>query len=117
MKWLIDEMLPAGVASRLAEFGHDAVSVHSVGLAGAEDKEVFRLAVSEGRVIMTENFGDYSALIEDCLSRDEPSVPVVFIHKSDFPRGGGSPRMSLSASTPGRLCTLNLISDHIGRSR
>jgi len=41
VKWLIDEMLPAGVASRLAEFGHDAVSVHSVGLAGAEDKEGF----------------------------------------------------------------------------
>jgi len=66
---------------------------------------------------VTENFGDYSALIEDCLSRDEASVPVVFIHKSDFPRGGGIAAHVAVRLDAWRLCTLNLISDHIGRSR
>ncbi len=89
MRWLIDEMLPSSVAARLIELGHAAASVHEVGLAGAGDEEVFDFAVSQGRVVVTENFGDYSALIEDRMSRDEPCVPVVFVRKSDFPAGRG----------------------------
>lgn len=91
MKWLIDEMLPPATAAQLNERGHDAVSVHEVELAGAEDDEVFEYAVAEDRVVVTENFADYSMLLEERLAGQEPSVPVVFIHKPDFPQGGALP--------------------------
>jgi hypothetical protein len=81
-------MLPRAVAARLKELGHDAVWVHDVDLAGATDGEVFELAVTEDRLIVTENFADFTMLLEGRMSRDELCVPVVFTRKSDFPRGG-----------------------------
>ena len=88
MKWLIDEMLPAATCARLAALGHDAVSVHDVGLGGADDERVFERAVREGRVVVTENFADYALLLEQRLARAEPTVPVVFVHKASLPRRG-----------------------------
>ncbi len=82
-------MLPRALAVQLTELGHDAVSVHEVGLAGAGDDEVFELAVTQGRLIVTENFADFALLLEGRLSSDSPCVPVVFVRKSNFPRGGG----------------------------
>ena len=88
MRFLIDEMLPSGLAARLVGRGHDAVSVHDANLAGGADEEIFSFAVAQRRVIVTENFGDYTILLESQLSRDEPCVPVVFVRKSDFPARG-----------------------------
>lgn len=89
MKWLVDEMFPRTLAGRLTELGHDAVSVHDVGLAGATDDDVFELAVAQDRLIVTENFADFALLLERRVSGDAPCVPVVFVRKSNFPRGGG----------------------------
>ncbi len=95
MRWLLDEMLPPETAGLLVECGHDAVSVRGVGLAGAADDEVLSFATAEGRAVVTENFADYSTLLEVRLSRDEPCVPVVFVRKSDFPRRGAlAPRLA-----------------------
>lgn len=91
MKWLIDEMFPPATAGELEQRGHDAVAVNDAGLAGAQDSEVFEFAVSEGRVIVTENFADYAALLEERLSRDETCVPVVFVRKSSLPSRGALP--------------------------
>jgi len=49
---------------------------------------VLEHAVSNDRVMVTENFGDYSLLLEQRLSSRQEIVPVVFIHKKDFPKGG-----------------------------
>jgi hypothetical protein len=88
VRWLLDEMLPPTTAEHLTERGHDAVSVYDVGLAGADDPEVFSHAVAADRVVVTENFADYSLLLSQRLSSDQACVPVVFVHKSDFPEGG-----------------------------
>jgi hypothetical protein len=88
MKWMLDEMLPAATCKHLGRRGHDAVSVYDVGLSGAEDAHVFGYAVREERVIVTENFADYSALLEQRTSRGERCVPVVFVRKRDFPQRG-----------------------------
>lgn len=72
----------------LNERGHDAVSVRDVGLTGAADAEVFDHAVADQRLVVTENFADYSVLLTQRLGNDQPCVPVVFIHKPDFPKGG-----------------------------
>lgn len=85
-------MLPRAAADQLNQRGHDAVSVSDAGLAGAEDPEVFSRAVAEDRVLVTENFADYSVLLTQRLSADEPCVPVVFIRKSDLPLGGALAR-------------------------
>ncbi len=85
MRWLLDEMLPRAAAEELNRHGHDAVSVYDLDLAGAD---VFSRAVAEDRVLVTENFADYSSLLRDRLRGDEPCVPVVFVHKPHFPPGG-----------------------------
>lgn len=81
-------MLPAATAGELNRRGHDAVSVHDVGLAGADDTAVFEFAVAEGRVVVTENFADFAALLEVRLGTGDPCVPVVFVRKADLPRRG-----------------------------
>ncbi len=60
MRWLLDEMLPRAAAEYLNRHGHDAVSVYDLNLAGADDADVFSRAIAEDRVLVTENFADYS---------------------------------------------------------
>lgn len=84
-------MLPAATAELLNEQGHDATSVFDADLAGSTDAELFDYAVAEDRVIVTENFADYSLILSQRLGGDQPCVPVVFVRKSDFPQGGALP--------------------------
>ena len=88
MKWLIDEMLPPTVADELRDRGHDAVAVLEMEMQGAPDADVFELAVKEQRVVVTENFADFAALVEQHQTDNKPSTPVVFVRKSSLPPGG-----------------------------
>jgi predicted nuclease of predicted toxin-antitoxin system len=88
VKWLIDEMLPPATAAGLNRLGHEASSVNDVGLAGASDDSVYDYAVSEGRVVVTENFADFARIVEQRHALEGPCVPVVFVRKRDFPRRG-----------------------------
>ena len=81
-------MLPRAAAEQLNRHGHDAVSVYDLDLAGADDADVFSRAIAEDRVLVTENFADYSLLLSDRLRAEEPCVSVVFVHKPTFPPGG-----------------------------
>lgn len=83
MRWLIDEMLPPGLESLLCEVGHDAVSVSSLDMRGASDVEVFELAVSQARVVVTENFADFARMMQQRHARSEPCTPVAFVRKPD----------------------------------
>lgn len=91
MKFLLDEMLPPTTCGVLRELGHNATSVRDAGLTGVRDDAVFDRAVHEGRVIVTENFADYSILADQRLARGAPCVPVVFVRKADLPRAGALP--------------------------
>ena len=93
-------MLPPAVAEALNEIGEDAISVYEVGLSGEDDNEVFRYAVAQDRVVVTENMSDYSIILRECLAQERPCVPVVFIRKSGFPKGG-----AFSSSLAARLVT------------
>ena len=88
MRWLFDEMFPPACAERLAGLGHDALSVHDLGLAGHGDDEVLSAAVGHDRILVTENFGDFSALLDQRLSHGEACVPVVFVRRDRLPRRG-----------------------------
>lgn len=91
MKWLIDEVLPPTTADELAILGHDAISVAGAQLLGADDAEVFAFAVDEQRIIVTENFADFVALVDEWQANDRPCTPVVFVRKSAFASGGSLP--------------------------
>ena len=88
MKWLLDAMLPPAAADELGRLGHDAVSVLRIDMNSAEDADVFERAVDDGRVIVTENFADFASLLAGRQNRNEPSVPVVFVRRDNFPRRG-----------------------------
>lgn len=88
MRWLLDEMLPPACASKLGERGHDAKSILTAGLPGADDAAVFEYAVAESRVLVTENFTDFAQLVDFRQSREQACVPVVFVRRADLPRRG-----------------------------
>lgn len=88
MRFVLDEMLPPAAAPRLRAKGHDAVSVSEIGLRGAPDLDVYRMAVVEDRIVVTENFADYAAILDRCRQRGERAVPVVFVRRSSLRSGG-----------------------------
>lgn len=53
MKLLLDECLHPQVASLLAEAGHDAVTVATLGMVGATDPDVFAVAGQQQRIVVT----------------------------------------------------------------
>ena len=91
MKWLVDEMFSPMVSEELRARGHDAVAVSELEMQGAPDDEVFDRAVEEHRVVVTENFADFAALVEGRHAENEPCTAVVFVRKSSFPAGGALP--------------------------
>lgn len=88
MRWLIDEMLPPDTADQLNELGHDAIGVAVAGLAATDDALIYAAAVEQDRAMVTENFADFSVIVAQRHASEEPCVPLVFVRKRDFPRGG-----------------------------
>jgi predicted nuclease of predicted toxin-antitoxin system len=88
VKWLLDAMLPLATTDELDRLGHDAVSVLRMEMGAADDAKVFERAVTDGRVIVTENFADFAALLADRQNRGEPATPVVFVRRDNLPRRG-----------------------------
>jgi predicted nuclease of predicted toxin-antitoxin system len=64
MRFLVDNALPASIASGLRNAGHDAIHVHALGMAAARDDEIFAYAAQERRVLVSADtdFGTILAL-------------------------------------------------------
>lgn len=88
MKWLIDETLPPATATELNTLGHDALSVGDAGLGETDDATGYAAAVEQQRAMVTENFADFSVVVTQRRASEEPCVPLVFVRKQDYPRGG-----------------------------
>ncbi len=81
-------MLPSAAATELGARGHDAISILEMGMAGAADADILDRAVKQDRVVVTENFADFAALVALRLSRQERCVPVVFVRRGSLPKRG-----------------------------
>jgi len=59
MRIKLDENLPAELETLLASQGHDVHTVHSEQLVGEDDSIIFHAAVTEGRLLLTQDL-DFS---------------------------------------------------------
>jgi predicted nuclease of predicted toxin-antitoxin system len=74
VRFLVDTNLSPRVAEWLRNNGHDAVHVFELGLAAAQDRELFEHAMRKGRIVLTSDL-DFG----DILARSGGSVSVVII--------------------------------------
>ena len=75
MRLLVDQNIAARVADLLRDAGHDAVHVSELGLQRAEDQEILRVALTEERVIVSEDT-DFGALLARAGTRS-PSFVLI----------------------------------------
>jgi predicted nuclease of predicted toxin-antitoxin system len=59
MKIKLDENLPSRLAAVLSELGHDVHTTREEGLSGRADTEIWRMAQSESRFLITQDL-DFS---------------------------------------------------------
>jgi predicted nuclease of predicted toxin-antitoxin system len=57
LRFLVDEDLPRSTSRALSQAGHDALDIRDTPLRGHSDREVFDLAQSESRVLVTADRG------------------------------------------------------------
>lgn len=83
-------MYAPAVAEQLRARGHDVLSIHDPGfrwLEGEPDREVFAVAVSEGRAVVTEDVAGFGQLEAESLAQSEQSPGLIFTTNRQFPRG------------------------------
>ena len=73
MKLLLDEMLPAVIAEQLRARGHDVEAINgNPALEGLSDPDVFDLARSRRRAVVTNNIVDFRPLHHAAITPGGP---------------------------------------------
>lgn len=86
MKLLLDEQISGKVAERLVEQGVDAVAVSAdASLRGLSDPDVFDLAQSQERAVVTYNRDAFEAIVRECAGLGRSHHGLVIIHPVRFP--------------------------------
>lgn len=87
MKLVLDEMYPPGIAVALRDAGHDVIAVQEDDrLRGLDDAALFEVVRAEGRTLVTENAGDFVALVTSEHAEGRTPAGVVFTSNRSFPR-------------------------------
>jgi hypothetical protein len=112
LRLLLDEMHPAALARQLRTRGHDVAAVtERPELRSLPDAAVFAVAQEERRAVVTENIGEFSAIVDDLDLRGAAHFGLVLIDPGKYPRG--------QTRTIGRLVTAleRLLREHRGEPR
>lgn len=86
LQLFLDEHYPGWLADKLSGDGVDtiALNAHRPELRGVDDRRVLEAAVSEGRVVVTEDVTTFAAAI----ARVPDHLGVVYSHHARYPRTG-----------------------------
>ena len=87
MRLLLDEHYAKQIAEQLRHLDHEVVSVKErADIVGLSDRELFSLMPAERRAILTENWGDFSGLLEQAANERMTHYGVVFTSRRKLPR-------------------------------
>jgi len=107
VKLRLDEMYPPAIAEQLRARGHDADAVvERAELRGLPDTEIFALAQTEQRALVTEDIADLSNIANAYDQRGQVHYGLVLVDLNRYPRG--------SPGTIGRMVTAldRLLNEH-----
>jgi hypothetical protein len=86
---LLDEHLPQVIATRLRLDGYDVVAVaERSDLRGSSDQALWVAARSEGRLVVTQDIGDFVRLALQDAAISRSHAGLVLIHHRWFSRDG-----------------------------
>jgi hypothetical protein len=95
---MLDEMYTHAIAEQLRARGHDANGVvERTELRALADTDLFALAQTEQRAVVTEDIADLSVIADDYDQRGQAHYGLVLADPSSYPRG--------SPATIGRMVT------------
>lgn len=80
MKAILDEMIPPAVAEQLRQRGHDVIAVaERPDLRSLPDRDVFGVAQTEGRVVVTRDRADYLRLEREQRAAGQTHAGLVLV--------------------------------------
>jgi predicted nuclease of predicted toxin-antitoxin system len=89
---LLDEMFSPVIATALRDLGHDVTSIaEQPALRAMTDEEVFALAATQGRWLLTENVKDFQPILQQSLQAGTPGAGLLFTSSRAFPRSRKNP--------------------------
>ncbi len=95
---MFDEMYTPAIAEQLRARGHDANAVvERAELRALADTDLFALAQTEQRAVVTEDIGDLSVIADAYDQRGQAHYGLVLVDQGRYPRG--------SPGTIGRMVT------------
>jgi len=76
---LLDENISYPIARALRRRGWNIVHVKDLGMISADDPEIMETAIQSGRIVVTNNYGDYVALDESLRNqgREHPGIVLL----------------------------------------
>jgi predicted nuclease of predicted toxin-antitoxin system len=84
-KFLLDEHISCRVAEEAMKRGFDVRAVESSELAGSDDLSLFRVAIRDGRIMVTYDNGDFASLFTDLLKEGAEIPGIVFVDIDTIP--------------------------------
>lgn len=86
MKLLLDEQISPRVAERLRQRGHDVVAVaEQAALRGLADPELFDIAQTQERAVVTYNRADFEALVREYAQAGRQHHGLAIVHPLRLP--------------------------------
>lgn len=108
MRLLLDEMYWPALAEQLVARGHDVIAAKaSSALSGISDEEVFAVAQTVERTVVTENVGDFIPIARAYAAAGTPHHGLVLVAASVFPRDRANVAVSLGAMVTALDALLN----------